>query len=103
VLKGEMSLVGPRPYLEREIPDCGSYIKYLWRVPPGITGLWQISGRSDVDFEGRLKMDMQYIMNWSIWLDINILFKTIPAVLKKMVRIDKFNKHKNKNPQYGTV
>ncbi|MDI6602221.1 sugar transferase [Calorimonas adulescens] len=83
VLKGEMSLVGPRPYLEREIPDCGSYIKYLWRVPPGITGLWQISGRSDVDFEGRLKMDMQYIMNWSIWLDINILFKTIPAVLKK--------------------
>ncbi len=83
VLKGEMSLVGPRPYLEREINECGLYVKYLWRVPPGITGLWQISGRSDVDFEGRLKMDMQYIMNWSIWLDINILFKTIPAVLKR--------------------
>jgi exopolysaccharide biosynthesis polyprenyl glycosylphosphotransferase len=83
VLKGDMSLVGPRPYLVRELNDVSSYAKYLWRVPPGITGLWQISGRNDVDFEGRLKMDMQYISNWNIWLDLNILFKTIPAVLKK--------------------
>lgn len=83
VLKGDMSLVGPRPYLVRELNDVSSYAKYLWRVPPGITGLWQISGRNDVDFEDRLKMDMQYISNWNIWLDLNILFKTIPAVLKK--------------------
>ncbi|WHE06051.1 sugar transferase [Thermoanaerobacterium thermosaccharolyticum] len=83
VLKGDMSLVGPRPYLVRELNDVSSYAKYLWRVPPGITGLWQINGRNDVDFEGRLKMDMQYISNWNIWLDLNILFKTIPAVLKK--------------------
>lgn len=83
VLKGDMSLVGPRPYLVRELNDVSSYAKYLWRVPPGITGLWQISGRNDIDFEGRLKMDMQYISNWNIWLDLNILFKTIPAVLKK--------------------
>lgn len=83
VLKGDMSLVGPRPYLVRELDEINHYAKFLWRVPPGITGLWQISGRSKVDFEGRLKMDMQYIMNWNLWLDINILFKTIPAVLKK--------------------
>lgn len=83
VLKGDMSLVGPRPYLVRELDEIRHYAKFLWRVPPGITGLWQISGRSEVDFEGRLKMDMQYISNWNIWLDLNILFKTIPAVLKK--------------------
>lgn len=83
VLKGDMSLVGPRPYLVRELDDINKYAKYLWRVPPGITGLWQINGRNDVDFEDRLKMDMQYISNWNIWLDLNILFKTIPAVLKK--------------------
>jgi len=83
VLKGDMSLVGPRPYLVRELNDTKHYARFLWRVPPGITGLWQISGRNEVDFEGRLEMDMQYISNWNLWLDINILFKTIPAVLKR--------------------
>lgn len=78
-----MSLVGPRPYLVRELNDTKHYARFLWRVPPGITGLWQISGRNEVDFEGRLEMDMQYISNWNLWLDINILFKTIPAVLKR--------------------
>ncbi|MEZ0537032.1 sugar transferase [Caldicellulosiruptoraceae bacterium PP1] len=83
VLKGEMSIVGPRPYMVREIPDCEGYEGLLWRVHPGITGLWQISGRANTDFSHRLKMDMQYVLNWSFWLDIVILFKTIPAVLKR--------------------
>lgn len=83
VLKGDMSLVGPRPIVENEISKYGEYAKYLLRVPPGVTGFWQVSGRNDIDYEERVKMDMQYILNWNIWLDINILFKTIPAVLKK--------------------
>jgi len=83
VLKGELSLVGPRPIVLKEINKYGEYGKYLLRVPPGITGLWQISGRNDVDYEERVEMDMQYISNWNLWLDINILFKTIPAVLKR--------------------
>ncbi|MDI6603799.1 MAG: sugar transferase [Thermoanaerobacteraceae bacterium] len=83
VLKGDLSLVGPRPIVVKEIDKYGEYGKYLLRVPPGVTGLWQISGRSDVDYNERVEMDMQYISSWNIWLDINILFKTIPAVLKK--------------------
>jgi Undecaprenyl-phosphate galactose phosphotransferase WbaP len=83
VLKGDLSLVGPRPIVINEIEKYGEYGKYLLRVPPGVTGLWQISGRSDIDYNERVKLDMQYIMNWSLWLDINIIFKTIPAVLKR--------------------
>ncbi|MGF7399133.1 sugar transferase [Thermoanaerobacterium thermosaccharolyticum] len=83
VLKGDMSLVGPRPIVLEEINMYKEYGKYLLRVLPGVTGLWQVSGRNDVDYEERIKMDMHYIMNWNLWLDINILFKTIPAVLKK--------------------
>lgn len=83
VLKGDLSLVGPRPIVLKEINKYGEYGKFLLRVPPGVTGLWQISGRSDVDYDERVEMDMQYITNWNIWLDLNILFKTIPAVLKK--------------------
>jgi exopolysaccharide biosynthesis polyprenyl glycosylphosphotransferase len=90
VLKGDLSLVGPRPIVLKEINKYGEYGKFLLRVPPGVTGLWQISGRSDVDYDERVEMDMQYISNWNIWLDLNILFKTIPAVLKKMERIDDF-------------
>jgi len=83
VLKGDMSLVGPRPYMTSEISECENYRGFLWRVYPGITGLWQISGRSNTDFSYRVKLDMHYILNWSLWLDILILFKTIPVVLKK--------------------
>ncbi|MGB9561900.1 MAG: sugar transferase, partial [bacterium] len=76
VIKGEMSLVGPRPPLEREVE---LYEKWQLRrvdVLPGMTGLWQISGRSDTTFEDMVKLDIEYIKNWSIWLDIKILFKT---------------------------
>ncbi|MDI6603810.1 MAG: sugar transferase [Thermoanaerobacteraceae bacterium] len=83
VLKGDLSLVGPRPIILKEINKYGEYGKYLLRVPPGVTGLWQISGRNDIDYNERIEIDMQYISNWNIWLDLNILIKTIPAVLKK--------------------
>ena len=80
VLKGEMSLVGPRPYLPREAELMGEYKQIIITTVPGITGYWQVNGRSDVTFEGRLKMDNWYIRNWSIWMDIELLFKTIKAV-----------------------
>ncbi|MGB9680490.1 MAG: sugar transferase [Thermoanaerobacteraceae bacterium] len=83
VIKGDMSLVGPRPIVLEEINLYKEHAKYLLRVMPGVTGLWQVSGRNDVNYEERIKMDMYYIMNWNLWLDVNILFKTIPAVLKK--------------------
>jgi exopolysaccharide biosynthesis polyprenyl glycosylphosphotransferase len=82
VLRREMSLVGPRMITPEEV---GKYTKWdinLLTVRPGITGLWQISGRSDVTYEERVRLDMYYIRNWSIWLDLQILFQTIPAVLK---------------------
>ncbi len=83
VLKGEMSLVGPRPIVEREIEKYGKYGETLLKVKPGITGFWQISGRNDVDYEERIALDMYYIQNWSLWLDIKIILRTVPAVLAK--------------------
>lgn len=81
VLKGEMSIVGPRPYLPSELPDLEKYIDIILSVKPGITGIWQVSGRSDVDFETRAKMDTWYMKNWSIWSDIVIIIKTFKVVL----------------------
>ena len=83
VLKGDMSIVGPRPYLHREIPDMKESYYNIIRVKPGITGMWQVSGRNDVDFEERLKLDEYYVRNWSLWLDIVIILKTIKAVFAK--------------------
>jgi exopolysaccharide biosynthesis polyprenyl glycosylphosphotransferase len=82
VLKREMSLVGPRMISPGEMPKYNQWGMNLLTVHPGITGLWQVSGRSDVTYEERVKMDMHYIRNWSIWLDLQILLSTIPAVLK---------------------
>ena len=81
VLKGEMSIVGPRPYLPSELPDLEKYIDIILSVKPGITGIWQVSGRSDVDFETRAKMDTWYMKYWSIWSDIVIIIKTFKVVL----------------------
>jgi undecaprenyl-phosphate galactose phosphotransferase len=82
VLKGEMSFVGPRPVIQQEIDQ---YYKedaqYYFMVKPGITGLWQVSGRSDTDYDFRVATDKWYVLNWSIWLDIVILFKTVKVVL----------------------
>lgn len=83
VLKGEMSIVGPRPYLPSELPDLEKYIDIILSVKPGITGIWQVSGRSDVDFETRAKMDAWYMKNWSIWSDIVIIIKTFKVVLAR--------------------
>lgn len=82
-LKGDMSLVGPRPYLEREKEDMNGYYKYITTFKPGLTGLWQISGRSDVDFATRIDLDMQYYYNHSLKGDIKILFKTAMKLVKR--------------------
>jgi undecaprenyl-phosphate galactose phosphotransferase len=82
VLKGEMSLVGPRPYLPRERDEIEENVKVICSARPGITGLWQVSGRSDTGYKYRVKLDAWYIMNWSLWLDIAIIFKTIRVVVK---------------------
>jgi exopolysaccharide biosynthesis polyprenyl glycosylphosphotransferase len=82
VLKREMSLVGPRMISPEEISKYNQWEMNLLTVHPGITGLWQVSGRSDVTYEERVKLDMHYIRNWSIWLDIQLLMATIPAVVK---------------------
>ena len=82
VLVGQMSLVGPRMITPAEQEKYGKWDQNLLTVKPGITGLWQVSGRSDVAYEERVRLDMYYIRNYTIWLDLQILFQTIPAVLK---------------------
>lgn len=83
VLRGEMSLIGPRPYMVIEKKDIGDKVNLVLAVKPGITGLWQVSGRSDVDFDSRVDMDVWYVKNWSLWNDIIILLKTFQTVLKR--------------------
>jgi undecaprenyl-phosphate galactose phosphotransferase len=82
VLRGEMSLVGPRPLLTRELSDYGAVIALYKRVRPGITGLWQISGRSHTTFAERVSYDEWYIKNWTVWYDIVILLQTVWVLLK---------------------
>ena len=83
VLKGEMSLVGPRPYLPREKEYLGEYAELILSLPPGITGLWQVSGRSNTDYEHRVRLDGWYVRNWNLWLDVVILLKTVPVILRR--------------------
>lgn len=83
VLKREMSCVGPRMISPEETEKYTKWEMNLLTVRPGITGLWQVSGRSDVSYDERVRLDMYYIRNWSIWLDLQLLVQTIPAVLQK--------------------
>jgi Undecaprenyl-phosphate galactose phosphotransferase WbaP len=83
VLRGEMSLVGPRPIVHAELARYGDDIDYFLMVRPGITGLWQVSGRNDVGYEKRVYLDTWYVKNWSLWYDIAILFKTVRVVLRR--------------------
>jgi exopolysaccharide biosynthesis polyprenyl glycosylphosphotransferase len=83
VIIGQMSLVGPRMISPAEIDEYDQSDINLLTVKPGITGLWQVSGRSDVTYQDRVRLDMYYIRNWSFWLDVQILFRTIPAVLNR--------------------
>jgi lipopolysaccharide/colanic/teichoic acid biosynthesis glycosyltransferase len=82
VIKRDMSLVGPRIIAPDEMSKYDQWSMNLLTVPPGITGQWQVSGRSDISYEERVRLDMHYIRNWTIWLDLQLLFRTIPAVLK---------------------
>lgn len=83
VLKGEMSLVGPRPIINAELERYNDQVDYYLLSKPGMTGLWQVSGRSDVDYDTRVYLDAWYVKNWSMWNDIAILLKTVIVVLKK--------------------
>ncbi len=83
VLRGEMSLVGPRPYLPEEKEEMGTYSFDILVGKPGLTGLWQVSGRNKLSFESRLKLDAWYMKNWSLWLDLVLLLKTVRVVLKR--------------------
>lgn len=81
VLKGDMSLVGPRPYLPEEIPMMGERSSIILMAKPGITGYWQVSGRNDVTFNERVNMESWYVYNWTLWIDFVILWKTFKVVL----------------------
>jgi len=83
VFRGDMSFIGPRPYMLNEKEKIGEEIETILSVKPGITGLWQVSGRSDVDFHSRVELDVWYIRNWNLWMDLVILIKTIKTVLVK--------------------
>ena len=81
VFVGDMSLVGPRPYLEREIPDMDGQEAIILRVKPGITGIWQVTERNASTFEQRVHLDVEYVRSWSPWLDLYVLARTLPVVL----------------------
>lgn len=83
VLKGEMSLVGPRPVIDEELERYKEDVAYYLMAKPGMSGLWQVSGRSDTDYDTRVYLDAWYVKNWSLWTDIVILFKTVGVVLKR--------------------
>jgi Undecaprenyl-phosphate galactose phosphotransferase WbaP len=83
VLRGDMSLVGPRPIVTEECARYDNDIALYYMVRPGLTGLWQVSGRNDVSYKNRVKMDSMYISNWSLWHDIAIILKTFPVIFKR--------------------
>jgi lipopolysaccharide/colanic/teichoic acid biosynthesis glycosyltransferase len=83
VIRGEMSLVGPRPLPMRDFERLEEWHKKRYLVLPGITGLWQVSGRSELDFDDLVRLDFLYLERWSVFLDLSILLKTIPAVLSR--------------------
>jgi Undecaprenyl-phosphate galactose phosphotransferase WbaP len=82
ILKGEMSLVGPRPLSDSEVEKFGADFNRIFSVWPGLTGFWQVSGRSDTNYEERMAFDTYYLQNWSIWLDMWILYRTIGTVVR---------------------
>ncbi len=83
VLRGEMSLVGPRPIVTAELERYGDYVGLYLQVLPGMTGLWQVSGRNDTNYDQRVSLDAWYVQNWSLWYDIAILLKTVDVVLNR--------------------
>jgi len=83
VIKREMSLVGPRPIVTAELERYGDYVNLYLQVLPGVTGLWQVSGRNDTSYAERVSLDAWYVQNWSVWYDIAILFKTVDVVFNR--------------------
>jgi lipopolysaccharide/colanic/teichoic acid biosynthesis glycosyltransferase len=83
VLRGEMSLVGPRPFAPYEAERYAPCLGQRLSVRPGMTGLWQVSGRHEVTYEERVRLDLEYVDRWSLWLDLQILFRTLPTVLSR--------------------
>jgi exopolysaccharide production protein ExoY len=84
VLRGDMSLIGPRPIVQAETDFYSDLLRFYLAAKPGLSGLWQVSGRSDVGYESRAKLDALYVRSWSLRGDLNILLQTIPAVLKRV-------------------
>jgi undecaprenyl-phosphate galactose phosphotransferase len=84
VIQGQMSLVGPRPVVKEELSRYADDVGYYLMVRPGMTGLWQVSGRSDLDYDSRVYLDTWYVKNWSLWYDQIILFKTVVVVFKRV-------------------
>jgi lipopolysaccharide/colanic/teichoic acid biosynthesis glycosyltransferase len=83
VLKGEMSLVGPRPPIPYEVEKYEPWhLRRILEVKPGITGLWQVGGRSTTSFDDMVRLDLRYVQTWSFWLDLKILLKTVRAVIR---------------------
>lgn len=82
ILRGDMSLVGPRPIIQAEVERYGDNITYYYATRPGLTGLWQVSGRSNTSYARRVALDSAYVRHWTFWKDVVILLKTIPAVLR---------------------
>jgi lipopolysaccharide/colanic/teichoic acid biosynthesis glycosyltransferase len=82
VLRGEMSLVGPRPVVEDELRRFGHGAALILRAAPGITGLWAVSGRSDISYDERVELECRYVTEWSLWLDLSILLRTVPVVFR---------------------
>ena len=83
VFRGDMSLVGPRPYLPGEAERMGPLAETILKAPPGITGLWQVSGRNELSFQQRLRLDEYYVRNWSLWQDVIVLLKTVGVLLTR--------------------
>ncbi|MBM0204176.1 sugar transferase [Micromonospora sp. STR1s_5] len=81
IIKGDMSVVGPRPIVREEVSNYGECINYYYRTRPGLTGAWQVSGRNDLSYETRVRLDREYVQSWSLTKDVVIVGKTLPAVL----------------------
>jgi lipopolysaccharide/colanic/teichoic acid biosynthesis glycosyltransferase len=83
VLKGEMSLVGPRPIVPSEDLQLDGWRRSRIDIAPGLTGLWQVMGRTSIPFEEMIRLDFLYVTNWSLWTDIRLVLRTVPAVLRR--------------------
>ena len=86
VLRGEMSIVGPRPAPPREVADYSLWHRRRLTMRPGLTGIWQVEARDDADFDHRVELDLRYIDRWSLWMDVKIMLRTIPALVQQTGR-----------------